>query len=35
LRYAPLTQRYGDELVEQVLRGVRCRPSRQPTGVSS
>ena len=35
LRYAPLTQRYGDELVDQVLRGVRCRPSRQPTGVSS
>jgi AcrR family transcriptional regulator len=35
LRYAPLTQRYGDELVDQVLRGVRCQPSRQSTGVST
>ena len=26
LRYAPLTDRYGDELVDQVLRGARPRP---------
>jgi AcrR family transcriptional regulator len=26
LRYAPLTERYGDELLDQVLRGVRPRP---------
>ncbi len=33
LRHMPLTQRYGDELVEQVLSGVRC-PVSQPVGVS-
>jgi hypothetical protein len=28
LRSAPLTRRFGEELVEQVLRGHRSAPSR-------
>jgi AcrR family transcriptional regulator len=31
LRYAPLTESYGEELVDQVLRGVRACPTTKAT----
>jgi hypothetical protein len=35
LKFAPLSERYGEELVDQVLRGLRLSPTKKNKSVSN